>query len=498
MFDQLSDKHSRRIFAFVNGISDTTENLQRLSGDIVNTTLSRYPTPIEFNVKANEMLERLAVHNSEAKCQEYARDLEAFKRQLYGKRQEYYEAFQEIERKAAQYQAEQASRNKVMQAIHGGTTAPDSTSFAAPAQPGSQSGQFIRFDDLFEQSRSERAPEPPVEVYRLNPEEAERYLREGRIEGDPYVQDGQAFQLTPEYLKEVGLGPEYVFNLGGQADIALSKVYEAQGHDAVTAYVRTDKGTQIVSYYRSNSQGGWRYLPDYINTDENPGAIQWFGKGYSEESLNLPAATQQALEIINAQPHADNPNLHSVFALVGTAKHYTGRDQYLKALQNRALRGTFYQEVSSTPYLKLGENTAYKRPPSQLILTDSGIAPDFSQPGSTYTFESSMYGPVTSEHFYSGDDKLSWTFNRDQSGRAWIGGIEVKSPIGSAGLHTQWAQAGEYGTPLYEYASQDGGYGDPNDRRSSRSSYVGMWQNYLSKTPLIQKYLAYKSRERTA
>lgn len=513
VFTRLNDKHSRRIFAFTNGISDVPENLSSLSSDIVNSTLSQYPTPVEFSIKADEMMGRLRATNSEAKCEEYARDLEKFKKLLYGKRQEYYEAFQALERQAAQRRGTQDSRERVLQALHQSDSdqgssrtpgsQPQSDRFSYPEEDlgylAPEAQERWRMPPETEAAFSappkpESVPVRPVEVYRIDAREAERYLREGRIDGDPFVQDGQAYQLTPDYLKSVGLGPEYTFKLDGQTDVGLSKIYQIQGRDAVTAYVRTDNGTRIVSYYRSNSQGGWRYLPDYVSPSDAHGSIKWFGKGYDEESLNLPGTTQEALEIINAQPHLQNDQLHPAFAFAGTAKRYESKDQYREAKNNRALRGDFYQEISLTPLFSLGKMTQNKQAPEELNLTDPSTAPNFDQPSMSRNFQSSFYGPVASEYYKSNNGRLTWIFNCDQLGRAWIGGIEVPSPINSAGLHTQWAQAGDFGTPLYEYEAVSGGYGDKSDTRGH--DYVSMWKNYLSRQPLIQKYLAHKTSKK--
>ena len=51
--------------------------------------------------------------------------------------------------------------------------------------------------------------------------------------------------------------------------------------------------------------------------------------------------------------------------------------------------------------------------------------------------------------------------------------------------------AGDIGTPLYEYDSQTGGYGDVHDEKGS---YQCMWQGYLSKIPLFKAYKAANSK----
>ena len=75
-------------------------------------------------------------------------------------------------------------------------------------------------------------------------------------------------------------------------------------------------------------------------------------------------------------------------------------------------------------------------------------------------------------------------FNRNSENHAWINNIEVNSPISSTGLHTEWIKPGGLQYTSLEYANQSGGYGE-----GRHGNYVNMWNNYLSKMPIIQKYL---------
>jgi hypothetical protein len=101
--------------------------------------------------------------------------------------------------------------------------------------------------------------------------------------------------------------------------------------------------------------------------------------------------------------------------------------------------------------------------------------------------DTSLYGRVVCEQIPSMDGTLSYIFSRDARGRAWISGIENRSPIESTGLRRQWMTGGALATPAYEYAQQSGGYGNDSDRKSS---YVDMFEHYLSKVPTIRQYLA--------
>ena len=55
------------------------------------------------------------------------------------------------------------------------------------------------------------------------------------------------------------------------------------------------------SFYRSNSHGIWRYIPDYMmnNWDE----VTTYGKGFDAKSLNLPFGVQMALTEIRELEH---------------------------------------------------------------------------------------------------------------------------------------------------------------------------------------------------
>ncbi len=82
-------------------------------------------------------------------------------------------------------------------------------------------------------------------------------------------------------------------------------------------------------------------------------------------------------------------------------------------------------------------------------------------------------------------------FCRDKNNRAWIGGIENNSPIRTIGLRERWISGGDLTTPAYEYSQmikdEDVLYANQNMRKGK---YVDMFEQYLSKAPIIQDYLA--------
>lgn len=459
VFRQIDDRHSRRILAFMNHLPDDQQGLANISSANLETFLEHYPTPVEFAEPAAEMLERIRLHNPPAKYQDYLQDMANFAHRVYGKRQEYHQAFQNLRAQAA------AATRQTMPL----------TPAEAPTTP-----------DYHEAVAS--APELRL----LSVAESEICLSSAQLDGDPVLIDGEFYQLQPEFLKGYGLEPKYRFQLEN-AEFNLSSVYKINNRPAVVAYVKTEHGTKICSYYQSSSQGTWRYLPDYAAPlSPAPGAnYTWYGKGYSEESLTLPIAAQAALSVVQSQEPVDlNPNF-AKFCFFGTAKHYASTDEYRTALHQGIMRNPMYQEVERMPRFFFGQaaSSQSKLPPSALDLAGP-LAPDFSQSELPFDGQSTIYGPYHADHFDSQNHQLTWTFNRTPNGEAWIGGIEVKSPISSVGLRTAWVRANDFATPLYDYTKQAAGYGDPNNLNSVDPRYTSMWQNYLRHAPIIQQYLA--------
>ena len=80
-------------------------------------------------------------------------------------------------------------------------------------------------------------------------------------------------------------------------------------------------------------------------------------------------------------------------------------------------------------------------------------------------------------------------FCRDKVGRVWVGGVESEGEIRTTGLRDQWVSAPFLTTPAFEYASMSEGYGNPKLRSEEYGEYIDMFENYLSKIPIIQEYL---------
>lgn len=84
----------------------------------------------------------------------------------------------------------------------------------------------------------------------------------------------------------------------------------------------------------------------------------------------------------------------------------------------------------------------------------------------------------------AGQDQLDYTFLTDELGRSFVGAVQPVCGLTSLGLSPEWCDAGALVTPLYEYESQHGGWGNRLDRRAR---YIGMW-NYVRQLPLVEEF----------
>ena len=334
--------------------------------------------------------------------------------------------------------------------------------------------------------------ELPPNVFQLNKANSKQILKRSIINGDEYLYTNdkgvtKSEKLTNKFLEKHNLGPEAIMDVDN-ARIAFSHPYKVGKHNAIVAYVDVGEGTKVCSYYQSNSSMNWRYLPDYVGSKKDGRAgLGWYGKGYSEESLNLPHEVQSALQaLVNQGIYVLNPHdAELVFA--GSARRYTTKAEYQTVLNSGQSKGSYYQEVSKTPLKSFNRLSWNKDDPASLEIPGLN-APDFDKkdtpdmPG-----WSELYGDVTMEHYHSKNQSLTYTLIKDSEGKACISGIEAsKSRITSTGLRSEWIEAGDFATPLYEYQSQSSGYGD---NINQKGPYTSMWKNYLCKMPIIQDYL---------
>ena len=426
-----NDAASRCLLAMASGRG--AEHYRVTSADDVRRLVKKYPTPADFEDESENVLNSLR-YNEPQVFGSYERKMNTLKRAIYGKQDEYFHALNNLEREA-----------------------------------------------------HEKMRRPEYLMTGLSERESVEILRRSRCEGDAYYgRRGQV--LTNNDLWKNDLAPAYKVEFGG-ASIALSKQYliNGDGREAVMAYVDSPRGTIMRSYYRSSSQGVWRLLPDYVN---RPNKGCWYGKGQNEQSMVLPGELQSALSIVSRQKPANVRGVNSEFFFCGTAKYYSSIDEYSKALNSGQLRGSVYQELAREPSYTLTEYSYEDKSNPLKLDVKGGQAPDFAIEKDSWKIHSKTYGDVTMRTYKSKDKKLKYSMCEDRLGRSWVGNVETNAVINSAGLRSQWVEVGDLGTPLYEYASQTGGYGDKNDKRGE---YESMWR-YLAQSPLIERFMNRKKR----
>jgi hypothetical protein len=280
-------------------------------------------------------------------------------------------------------------------------------------------------------------------------------------------------------LELAGLAPQYEMSLDGRG-MAFSPTYEiGGGRKAVVGYIENDEGKMVArSYYRSNSQGLWRYLPDYKS--EN-GEITQYGKGVGEESVTLPIELQKVLNEIgesgNQQLSTDRVTVKPEQMFVSLARKQGDRE------------GEYYREVETKiegapefdVFLDVDEEVS---PPDGFHVAPEQ-EPDFSHETDSYQTRNEMYGEMEVNVYESRDGNFRYAFYSDTKGRSWIGQIDTKGKVMATGLRQTHASGGPLTTPAMEYRTQAGEYGDSS---ISEGPYEDMYKNYNSKMKIIQDY----------
>lgn len=414
--------YERRILAYMTGVG--FDNFESTVPHSINDFLNKYPNPMDFQSARDDFLTAVKHSNPIEKYGAYLIAMRDFCLHVYDKKQEYYELSKQLFLEAEEWQID-------------------------------QDAERLRKDLL-----------PLAE-----------------IDGDTWVQGGQEYHLKPELLDKAGLGPRYELEIGG-VQMALSRVFLVDTHEAAIAYIKFDDKVKVRGYYRSNSQGMWRYLADYVGGE---GSIAWYGVGFNEESLTLPLKIQKQLNMICKKGAFKIPNANTSFFLGGTARRFNSKEEYKQLVAENRMDSDYYREVNHTPLVDFGVLSTEKHPPESIDV-ENGSAPNFHTQLDHYRMEARMYGTVTVRQFPSNNDNLRYTIfeiGEGENRRAWIGGIEVNAPITSTGLKSEWVSTGDVCTPLLEYQTMTGGYGNPEGRTDG---YQDMWE-YIRRMPIIKRFL---------
>lgn len=265
------------------------------------------------------------------------------------------------------------------------------------------------------------------------------------IKGDPLA----GYTSDIENLDYQNLGPKYYTKIG-EKQICLSETYSLNnGRPVVVGFIFNEKINkwETKSYYRSQSQGLWRYLPSYSFAKDGY-SIESYSKGKNgEDSLNLPFFMQEKLSEISKNPKKDiiNPERLMVSLSLNKEKHKNIKDERSEHFE--------FNEVIKKKMTEFLPNSKKKI--------------------SEFYFQSSLYGNVNAKIFESFNARVHYLICSNEKGQIWVGGIEYKynNPINNNGLPEKWVQTRGLTTPAMEYSSQAGKYAD---NKYKKGSYVSV------------------------
>lgn len=439
----------------------------------VTSILNRYPTPIEFESREKDIISHIQRYLPE-QLPQYKTALNFLKKDIYGKRLDYHESFVRLREAAKLREHVKSEREAAKKQLEKKQKVGKIAIKIASEEPA-------------------RAPELAVKYHTLSEKEKKSIEDKAILNGDPVTYMGKEYTVNKDFYKNNDLRPEFSIKSGNQ-EIFFSKVFEQSLRPSVIGYVPNKDGYKMVSYYRSNSQGDWRLLPDYISDPNNKKTMSsHFGKGYGEESLCLSESFAAHLDRAMEEKSPNLVPLQAQMAFLATAKKYNGNKDYANAIKNLSgMKGEYYKEVNAKPTISSFQTPVKSQtPPSELDITGQ-FSPDFTKKLTTRKAKTGKYGLVTIDTYPSENGEFIYKFCENEKHQAQLCGVEiVRSENTSDGLKKAWVDFGDLMTPLLEHRKMVA------DKYSTEvdetTDYVSTWEKYLSKSPLINRYLASKN-----
>lgn len=421
-----------------------------------------YRTPVGFAEFRESFLEGIKSQASHEQMAEYNRAMDALEEQIYGRRFDYYRQIRLMMNDAQSMPVETR-----MELVRDMPTAGEVTEIIAEEKPAT----------MVAVSSSMNA---------VTPERSAQILAATVIMGDAWRQDGNNYSLNTASLTNGGVMPAYEVSMNGLT-MGLSSPFQlSDGRGAILGYVATESGWKLRSYYLNPRTGLWHFAPDVIRGPRGEGMAQ-VTEGYGTASTMLPVLLQQKLnELVKLNGFREITAVNADFLFAGSCAAYDSLQEWREAMSRGQMRSDFYGEVDVEPVSMSWQSSSRNKSVPQLLSVNNEMAPNFQAQVAVFQTYSVLAGQVKAEAFAANDGRMNWLFCSDDWRRTWIGNIEVVSEMTSTGCYKAWIQAGDMVTPLYEYSTQAGSYGDAAD---TRKGVIGMWNYYLSKIPVIQQYL---------
>lgn len=437
-----------------------------------------YQTPLGFASFRAKFIEGITAQATPEQLADYHQAMDNLESSLYGRRWDYYQQILLLAGKDAISTPAEPSEDAALQEIIAEETGTTTTTPATPIPATTPVAAQPLSTNI-------------AGVNAISSERSNEILNHAIISGDPWVQGGNEYRLSISNLLSSGLVPTYELTLENQNIVLSSPFQLSDGRGAILAYLTTPAGAKVRAYYLNTKTGLWHYAPDIIRGARGEGMAS-IGEAYGATSTMLPVALQDILsDMIKNYGFREITTVNPDFLFAGTAMAYNTQQEYRETLAKGQMRGDFYTEVDKNPIHQNWQTVGKNKNVPQLISVNTNLAPNFSATTMQFTTYSILAGQLNADAFTSNDTSAIWLFCSDEWGRAWLGNIEIVSPLTSTGCRRDWMSAGDLATPLYEYSTQAANYGDPSD---TRKGLVGMWTQYLSKIPLLQEYIAWRNQ----
>ncbi len=502
IFQQISQTpRERQILAVATGYDASNWqnlNLADLQNFLAAPTKGEidYRTPVGFAKYRQQFLEGIKPQAAPEQMAAYQAAMDQLERHLYGAQFDYYQQIQLLKQNQSTAEPTPATaEDAAFQAIiaeetHTAQPTPAAnlpTALSAQAaNPSSQPATITPSNSAQPLSSNNYSV-----LTAVTPERSAEVLARATIAGDPWRQDGNDYRLTTTNLASSGLTPAYEMTLDQQTILFSEPFQLSDGRGAILGYALNNDTVKVRSYYLNNKTGLWHFAPDIIRGPRGEGMSQ-IGEGYSLASTMLPVALQQQLcELSRVRGFRELTTVNADFVFAGTTDAYNTQQDYREALARGQMRNDFYKEVDKTPIAENWQPSGKNKNVPQLLSINANLAPNFQAFVNKFTSYSILAGQVSAESFQSHDGQAIWLFCSDDWGRAWVGNIETISPVTSTGCRRDWMAAGDMVTPLYVPSTQSANYADPND---TRKGLVGMWNQYLSKIPVIREFCAQRGK----
>ncbi len=483
MYQQIvKDKRQKQILAVATG--HDMRNWQSVDEEDLENLLSKpaqgqldYRTPVGFATFRAKFLNGIKDQATPEQMQEYIRAMDGVELGLYGRRFEYYQQILLMGGATAKRTETNKADDELLEAVFAEEATNKKTPEEQKVTPVAANVHSVQVSG----------------AVTVSPERSREILSKAVIKGDVWVQDGAEYHLEVANLMSGGLVPIYEIAVEGET-ILLSEPFQlSDGRGAMLGYVVTETGAKVRGYYLDMKTGLWHFAPDIIRGARGEGLGQ-IGEAYGLASTMLPIVLQNTMSgIVKAGGFREITAVNPDFLFAGTAMAYNTPQEYRDSLLQGRMRGDFYKEVDRSPVNEGWQPNGKTKNVPQLISVNTDMAPNFQNNIVRFATYSMLAGQVAVNGFMANDGQLVWSFCNDDWGRAWLGNVEVVSPMTSTGCRRDWMTAGDLATPLYEYSTQAGNYGDPND---TRKGLVGMWNQYLSKIPLLQEYVQWRGGQR--